>query len=192
MTRTPARIYLAGPDVFAEDAPERFARLEALCAARGLQGVRPSDGGVAALRDAGASPRELAERICAANLAHVRACDAVLAHLAPFRGDTEPDSGTVFELGFAVALGKPVAAYLPQAGEDLAARLRRLYGVRSSATTAGASVDLRHGMLVEDFGLPLNLMIACSATVHEDAAQALDALARRLAPGEELQGGTVR
>ena len=183
MTATTARIYLAGPDVFAEDAAARFARLEALCAARGLQGVRPSDDGVAALREAGASPREMAERICAANIAHVRACDAVLANMAPFRGDTEPDSGTVFEVGLAVALGKPVAAYLPQAGEDLALRIERLYGVRGSPTVAGASVDQRYGMLVEDFGLPLNLMIACSAGVHREAGAALDELARRLIPG---------
>ena len=174
-----ARIYLAGPDVFAPDAAARFARLQAWCAARGLQGVRPSDDGVAALREAGASPREMAQRICDANLAHVRDCDAVLANLAPFRGDTEPDSGTVFELGFAVALGKPAAVYLPQAGEDLAARLRRLYGVQPGAN-AGEQLDQRYGMLVEDFGLPLNLMIACSAGVHADAPAALDALARRL------------
>ncbi len=175
-----ARIYLAGPDVFAPDAAARFARLQAWCAARGLQGVRPSDDGVAALREAGASPREMAQRICAANLAHVRACDAVLANLAPFRGDTEPDSGTVFELGFAVALGKPAAAYLPQAGEDLAARIGRLYGVRPSLAAGGACEDRRYGMLVEDFGLPLNLMIACSAGVHADPQAALDELARRL------------
>ena len=183
MRTTTARIYLAGPDVFAEDAAARFARLESLCAGRRLHGVRPSDEGVAALRAAGMNPRDMAARICAANIAHVRACDAVLANLAPFRGDTEPDSGTVFEVGLAVALGKPVAVYLPQAHEDLAARIERLYGVRASLTVAGASVDQRYGMLVEDFGLPLNLMIACSAGVHGDAGAALDELARRLASG---------
>ena len=179
----PPRVYLAGPDLFFADAAARYARLEALCAARGLQGMQPSDAGVAALREAGVAPAEMAARICTTNIANLRDCDAVLAYLAPFRGDIEPDSGTVFEVGMAVALGKPVAVYLPQAHEDLAARIERLYGVRASLTVAGASVDQRYGMLVEDFGLPLNLMIACSAGVHGDAGAALDELARRLASG---------
>lgn len=40
----------------------------------------------------------------------IRSCDAVVANITPFRWD-EPDSGTVFEIATAYAMGKPVVAY---------------------------------------------------------------------------------
>ena len=70
-----------------------------------------------------------------------------------FRGPGEPDSGTAFEIGFAVAAGKPVWADTTDRGE-----LRER--VSSSLTDNGRLCE--KGFLVEDFGLPKNLMIACS------------------------------
>ena len=49
----------------------------------------------------------------------------MLANLEPFRG-SEPDSGTAFEVGYALALGKPVYAYLSDAGASRRERLARL------------------------------------------------------------------
>jgi hypothetical protein len=76
----------------------------------------------------------------------------VLANLNPFRG-AEPDSGTCVEIGYALALGKPVIGY--------AADLRPL---RERLHASGPGADGRYrdgaGMVVEDFGLPLNLMLA--------------------------------
>ena len=40
------KIYLAGPDVFFRDADAHFDTLQARCAALGLLGVRPTDGGL--------------------------------------------------------------------------------------------------------------------------------------------------
>lgn len=178
---TDPKIYLAGPDVFYPDVEARYAHLEALCGIRGLVGVRPSDGGMSALHAGhGLTPYTLASRICEANIEHIRNCDAVVANMSPFRGAVEPDSGTVFEIGMAVALGKPVAVYLPQANEDMASRIREHFGDLPMAGNPGLRVDGKYGAMVEDFGLPLNLMIACSATIHVSPAEALDSLAKSL------------
>ena len=71
------RLYLAGPDVFRPDAAEHGRRLVALCADHGFEGVFPL---AAALPD-GLAPRELAAHIYRANIAHIAACDAVVANL---------------------------------------------------------------------------------------------------------------
>ncbi|WP_163014546.1 nucleoside 2-deoxyribosyltransferase, partial [Pseudomonas viridiflava] len=103
--RTPL-IYLAGFDVFRPDAIEHGHYLKDLCAAHGMQGLYPFDNEVAQ----GLSPLETARQIYRHNVAMIQRCDAVLANLNAFRG-LEPDSGTAFETGMAVALGKPVWAY---------------------------------------------------------------------------------
>jgi nucleoside 2-deoxyribosyltransferase len=79
----------------------------------------------------------------------------VLANLNNFRG-AEPDSGTAFEVGFAVALGKPVVGYL----DDGRTLREQLGGVRDA-----------EGFSVEDFGLPRNLMLACTTRLVVGGAQ---------------------
>ena len=105
------RLYLAGPDVFRPDAAEHGRRLVALCADYGFAGVFPLADTLPEL----ASPPAVAAHIWRANIAHIEACDAVVANLDFFRGP-EPDSGTCFEIGYAVARGKPVVGYVPEAG----------------------------------------------------------------------------
>ena len=119
-------VYLAGPDLFLPDANDRYATLEAVCAAHRLRAQRPFDG-EAALHKA-TSRGGAAQRIFDGNMALLRAADAVLGNMMPFRGECEPDSGTVFEVGVAIALGKPVALYLPQGLVDSGERVRRLFG----------------------------------------------------------------
>lgn len=151
------KIYLAGPDVFRPDAPAHGEWLKALCAEFGHTGLYPLDHAL----PAGLSGPAAAHWICQANLALIREADAVLANLNDFRGD-EPDSGTAFEVGYAVALGKPVWAYL-----DDTLPLR---------TQLGGPHD-KLGWTVEDFGLPRNLMLATTAhLVQGDARAALVAL----------------
>lgn len=99
---TRPRIYLAGPDVFRPDAAEYFDLLTAICEKLGLEALSPFDASVTAAT----SPHAIYE----ANMAKLRSADGVIANVAPFRG-TEPDSGTVFEVGVAAALGVPVVAY---------------------------------------------------------------------------------
>lgn len=150
-------IYLAGPDVFRGDSVGRGRALKERCAARGVEGLYPLDGPETSdpslIRDA--------------NLDMIRRADAVLADLSGFRGP-HADDGTAFEVGFAFALGKPVFAYDRDVGE----MRRRIDTVRTLED--GRRYD-RHGMLIEDFGLTHNLMLACSVEcVASSDEQALD------------------
>ena len=121
-----------------------------LCAAAGVTALIPLDGNA---RDAGG--------IYAQNVALIRSADAVAANLNAFRG-AEPDSGTCFEVGFALALSKPVVGYV----EDLATIPERVARWQGNEVTQrdGEPVD-RDGWVVEDFGLPLNLMLAVPAKI---------------------------
>lgn len=140
------RIYLAGPDVFYPEARKRGVELCTLCAAYGFEGLYPLD----AQLDTEQVPRSTA--IYRANRELIVGADAMVANLRDWRGP-EPDSGTVWEVAYALALGKPVVAYLP---ESLSYRERFL-------TLAPNGLDA-DGNEVEDFGLPLNLMLAHSLT----------------------------
>lgn len=145
------KVYIAGFDVFAPDAARRRDRAVEACRARGLEPLHPLDNETGPAR-----------RICEGNLAGIRACDAVVANLNAFRGPCEPDAGTAFEVGFARALGKPVWAY----ADDLTPMRERL-----------GPVDSR-GYAVEDFGHPVNLMLAESVTlVRGSIEDCLDRLA---------------
>lgn len=153
----PLTLYLAGFDVFRPDAAAHGRALQALCAEFGHRGLYPLDNAL----PPGLHGPAAARWIFDANCAQIRQADAVLANLNDFRGH-EPDSGTAWEVGFAHALGKPVWAYLDDP-RPLRAQL-------------GAPHDAQ-GYAVEDFGLPRNLMLACSATlVAGDARAALQAL----------------
>lgn len=158
------QIYLAGFDVFRSDAVEQGAWLKRLCAAHGLQGLYPTDNQL----PAGLSGQQAARRIYQDNVRMIRGCDALLANLEVFRG-LEPDSGTAFEVGMAVALGKPVWAYFSPVVD-----LRQLHGPHRP------TVD-RAGYALEDFGLPRNVMLACSwAGCSAGAEAAVTALAEYL------------
>ena len=117
----------------------------------------------------------LPQRIYDGNVALIRRCDAVVANLRPFRGHVEPDSGTVFEIGMAVALGKPVAAYLPQSGLSYAERVSRHFPTRRDAS--GAVWDEANGLLVEGFGEPMNLMLSRSTHLFESFEEAVSHVA---------------
>ncbi|CAI8975190.1 nucleoside 2-deoxyribosyltransferase [Pseudomonas chlororaphis] len=159
------RIYLAGFDVFRRDAIARGEYLKHLCQAQGLQGLYPFDHQVPAQP----TPEQTAQLICQQNLQMIRDCDAVLANLNAFRG-LEPDSGTAFEVGMAIALGKPVWAWF-----EAPATLREQVPHDAEGRDA-------EGFLVEDFQLPRNLMLACTWAGHSRSAEeALPRLAAYLA-----------
>jgi nucleoside 2-deoxyribosyltransferase len=152
MTARP-KIYLAGPEVFLEDAEEIGRRKKALCGEYGFEGLFPLD------EDA---PRPAGERI---DRAIYRALVAMMAHadcgifdLTPFRGSSA-DVGTVFELGMLAGLGKPVFGY-----SNLRADYRSRLEAAGLAARDGKKWRDPLGMLVEDFGNADNLMIdACLA-----------------------------
>ena len=143
------KVYLAGPDVFLENPMRRAEAMRDICGLYGLCAVSPLDPlpGEAFDPAALADPYAIARR----NEAHIQNCDAILANLTPFRGPGA-DPGTVYEIGFGRALGRPVFGYAT-AGADYGARVRDLPG--STATVDAA------GLAIEDFGLFENLMISC-------------------------------
>ncbi|MDE2577059.1 MAG: nucleoside 2-deoxyribosyltransferase [Rhodospirillales bacterium] len=147
------RVYLAGPDVFLPDPAARAASLKAICAQHGLVGVWPID----SLPDEPPAWRQLGEarRIALCNEAHIRGCDALIANLTPFRGPSA-DAGTVFELGFMRALGRPVFAWSNTA---LPFTARTLAFLGRAARADGAAWRDGEGLLVEDFGGADNLML---------------------------------
>lgn len=146
------RIYLAGFDVFRPDALEYGRSAQRLCDSFGFDAHFPLDSAV----PASIGPSERAAWIYRANVEAIRRADIVLANLNDFRGAGEPDSGTAFEVGFAVALGKEVWGYR----RDGAALLERVPG---NVSADGRLCEM--GFLIEDFGLPVNLMIACAARI---------------------------
>ncbi|WP_454763016.1 nucleoside 2-deoxyribosyltransferase [Cupriavidus campinensis] len=159
-------IYLAGFDVFRKDALAHGGHLKALCAQHGYDGLYPLDKAA----PQGLSGPAAAQWIYEANLALIRRADIVMANLDDFRGPGEPDSGTTFEVGFAVALQKPVWAYSSDAGT-------LLERARARTDADGEALDAR-GYVVEDFGLSKNLMLACSVRlVAGGPAECLAAMA---------------
>ena len=138
------KLYFAGPDVFRPDAASWADEMRRLAAAHDHRPLIPLD-----------NTAPDAAGIYAVNLEMIRNADAVVANLNPFRG-CEPDSGTCFEVGAAIALGKRVVAYI-ESGETLRERVQRELG--------GAVGYDRDGMLIEDFKLPLNLMLAVPCEV---------------------------
>ncbi|AHJ68199.1 putative exported protein [Granulibacter bethesdensis] len=133
--------YLAGPDVFMPDAPERAARKIAICEHYGLHARAP-------VAESGTVKLPPWERIFRANLVMMEACDIVIANLTPFRG-ASADAGTLVELGWFGGKGRPVYGYSNDAAS---------FASRSYAHIARCP-DPVAGMEVEDFGLPDNLMI---------------------------------
>ncbi len=146
------RVYLAGPDVFLPDPEAWAARKKAICAAYGLIGVSPLD----AYPD---EPLEWAvfplwRRIAVRNEAHIRSCRAVIANVTPFRGPSA-DVGTVYEIGFARALGLKLFGYATVA-TPLLERTRAHLGDVTATEGGWRDAD---GLLVEQFGRFDNLMI---------------------------------
>ncbi|MCM2307974.1 MAG: nucleoside 2-deoxyribosyltransferase [Sulfuritalea sp.] len=161
------RLYLAGPDVFRPDAGAWAAQARALCREQGHEALVPLDEAQGTALD-----------IYRSNLRLIVAADAVLANLNPFRG-AEPDSGTCVEIGYALALGKPVIGYLDA-----------LVPLRERLQAVGADSDCRDaaGWSVENYGLPLNLMLAVPLQLVQGGLAAALALLRETVE-REPQGG---
>lgn len=134
------RVYIAGHDIFRTDASIWAESVRDLLARHGHQALIPLD-----------SDEVTARGIYQANIRMILSANAVLANLNPFRGD-EPDSGTCFEVGYAIAQGLPVIGYLSDGR-------RQIDKVGDGDGDAEKPLDA-NGQLIENFGLPLNLMLA--------------------------------
>ena len=161
-----ARVYLAGPDVFLPDPAGRFEALKQICARHRLFAISPLD-----LLPGEADSAD-AHTIARRNEAHIRRCDAVLANLTPFRGPGA-DPGTVYEIGYARALGRPVFGYACS-GADYATRVRALNGSGLAGDVLDRDAD---GLQIEDFGMFENLMISCGIEASGGFILAVDVAA---------------
>lgn len=143
-------LYLAGPEVFLPDAREIGRRKQALCARHGFRGLYPLD------NELNATAGEALDRlIYRANVAMIRAADAGIFNLSPFRGPSA-DAGTIFELGMMIGLGKPCFAYTND-GRTLLQRMQAQGDAIQDPTTGAWTDHAAHG--IEDFGNSDNLMI---------------------------------
>ena len=152
-------IYLAGPEVFFPDAKKAANELKAICDKHGLLGIFPTDANHDKVNDKGRQ----AGIIYHGNVRLLDKCDGVIANMMPFRG-VSMDVGTAFEIGYAIAQGKPVFGWSSAHDKPYEERV--------------VTMGIDDGMSVESFGITDNLMIVvplCDATVHssfESAAAA--------------------
>lgn len=144
------RVYLAGPDVFLKDAAAVGEQKKRLCAAFGFEGLYPLDEPMSAKDQV-----PLDARIYRACVAMLRRADFAIVNLTPFRGPSA-DAGTVFELGMAVGLGKPVFGYTNDPADMLARILRSDDAVFDAASKVWRD---REGLEIENFGNADNLMV---------------------------------
>ncbi len=140
-------VYLAGPEVFLPDAVEIGRHKRQLCARHGVEGLYPLDNEIAA----GTGARN-DQRIYRANKAMMERADFGICNLTPFRG-ASADAGTVFELGFMVALRKRVFAYT----NDPSDYARRVVPARPDDPRQRGRDQ--SNMMIEDFGNFDNLML---------------------------------
>lgn len=171
-----AKVYLAGPDVFRPDYRQHLQRLKQLCVAAGLDPLCPADDELPNALTAIEDNRLLSKRIQRENLAKIEKAQVVMANVQNFRG-YEPDSGTIFECGYAVAKGIPVFCYNVPEGS--------LIDQVPHGAVPGHDAD---GQVIEDFGLGRNLMIAHGCEmVTGDAARCIAVIADRLSRQEAAE-----
>ena len=151
------KIYLAGPDVFRPDVDAWAESARALCKHFGFEPLLPVD-----------SVETTPEGIFRSNIALIRKAQIVIANLNPFRG-LEPDSGTAFELGYAFALDKQIYGYVTRL--DTLAKRVEISENRCVPMESGRLAD-SDGMLIENFNLPCNLMLAVPAHIVEGGLEA--------------------
>jgi len=150
------KIYIAGPDVFEKDSIQLGQELVALCSKYGYKGLYPLDNVV----NFAQAKHQIAQDIFFANKKMIEEDDIVIANLNAFRGK-EPDSGTVWECGFAYGLGKKVYGYM----QNRVSYIER-FSEREKKFDGNDFID-NEGKIIEDFDYPLNLMLACSMQIFE-------------------------
>ncbi|WP_419764767.1 MAG: nucleoside 2-deoxyribosyltransferase [Arcobacter sp.] len=145
------KIYIAGYDVFKKDSIQIGQYYCELCDKYGFEGLYPLDNVV----NFEQSKNKIAQDIYKANVELINKSDIVIANLNAFRGK-EADSGTIWECGYAKALGKDVYGYMNDNQSYL-----DTFKNDERQLVDGTYVDM-NDMAIEDFDYSINLMIACS------------------------------
>ena len=149
------RVYLAGPEVFLLNAREIGAHKRAICARHGLVGVFPADE-----EETGDPALPLTAQGLAISCAMeraMRACDAMIVNLTPFRGPSA-DVGSAYEMGFMRALGRPIFGYTHDT-RPFRDRVAAFCGGPLRLRASGGHED-PDGMAIEPFQMHDNLMLA--------------------------------
>lgn len=145
------KIYIAGFDVFEPNSIQIGEKYVSLCKDYGFKGLYPLDNVV----DFNQEKNKVAKDIYKANIELINQADIVIANINSFRGK-EADSGTIWECGYASALGKKVYCYMKNNKNYI-----DTFEKNEMKIVDGIKVDLEN-RTIEDFDYPINLMIACS------------------------------
>ena len=144
------KIYLAGPDVFRQDAIKHFQELKALCEKWGFVGCAPLDNTIE-IPVYKLGTQDHSRAIFLANVNLIKECDVILANIEPFRGACI-DDGTAWEIGCGYALGKKIWGYSSFSNLSLKAVTNIMFDINRQEEYP----------IVEDFNNPVNLMISDS------------------------------
>lgn len=138
-------IYVAGPDVFRADAAEYFNQIKDVGKIYHFDIITPYDPTLDEL------PDDIKHVVIGtANFELIDKADIVVANLMMFRGCCV-DDGTSVEVGYGFGKGKIICGYT----SDLRSYKKK---VEASPIHSGEAQDMFP--VVEDFGLPVNLMFA--------------------------------
>jgi nucleoside 2-deoxyribosyltransferase len=161
------KVYIAGPDVFRKNGMEVLDSKKYLCEEVEYEGLTPFDKKFDFTNKTNAEIRHV---IYSNNVSLMKECDIIIADMNNFRHN-EQDSGTIFEIGFGSALGKPIYIY---SDDDRLLLDRTLDNVKNPETVGNLVYD-DNGFEIENFGVGYNLMISESTTFVKGTFQeALD------------------
>lgn len=156
-------VYFAGPDLFFGGYQGKKEVIRGMCEALDIYPLFPGDDEIS---DSKVIFRE--------NVAKIREAHLLIANLNPFRSSVEPDSGTAFECGLAWSSGIPVIGVCQD---------RRPMMLRIDPATHLCNEDglwtCSDGAVIENFGFPVNLMLAtCATAIVTTVVDAINLAAR--------------
>lgn len=151
------KVYLAGPDVFKCNARNYLGAIKDLGKKLGIEFLVPLDNEITSN-----DPEDTSREIYNGNIDMIKNCDLILVNLDRFRGPSI-DSGTAFELGYALALGKKAIGY-------------NYDGKEYKDVVIDKYVSSKYP-IIEEFGLYDNLMIVHSISARfETLIEAINAV----------------
>ncbi|RUS67418.1 hypothetical protein CUZ56_01363 [Saezia sanguinis] len=139
------KIYIAGTHIY---SPSFYAELHR-CIHRDIRNKEV----IALLPDEKSTKRS--SSVYKVNIELIKQCDGIIADVNPYRGELEPDSGTVFEIGFAKALNKQIVFIL----EDLRTVKEKMNDSSFGCYQVGQVWRDNDGDFIENYHLPLNSVL---------------------------------
>lgn len=169
------KVYIAGPGVFAglDTLRARETEKKNILSSKGFAPLYPLDNEIKV--DANEPPSVTAMKIRTANIAMIDDSDVVIADITMFRGHGS-DPGTTFEIGYATGRGIPVILFWnkkcgwPRIYKD------RVCESGEFIENVGGYLTDCNGAIIEDFGLPDNLMYGVGYPICDSFEEAVNFL----------------